>query len=90
MQRTPRTATPATCSACRRIVLEGGRIYFKPGVGAHALWGSVLSAYLGHGGAQGALGYPTTRVRAVDGGRQATFEHGTIFCSHGSCDVSVS
>ena len=32
----------------------------------------------------------TTRVRIVDGGRQATFEHGTIMCSNGNCDVSVS
>ncbi|HEV2952161.1 MAG TPA: SpoIID/LytB domain-containing protein, partial [Actinomycetota bacterium] len=86
----PMTSTAETCSSCRRITLEGGRIYFKPGVGAHALWGSVLSAYLGHGGAQGALGYPKTRVRVVDGGRRATFEHGTIVCSNGSCDVSVS
>jgi uncharacterized protein with LGFP repeats len=85
-----RTYTAEPCSSCRRIVLEGGRIYFKPGVGAHALWGSVLSAYLGHGGAQGPLGYPTTRVQVVDGGRQATFEHGTIACSNGSCIVSVS
>ncbi len=78
-----------TCSSCRRIVLEGGRIYFKAGLGAHALWGSVLSAYLAHGGAQGELGYPTTRVQRVDGVSQASFEHGTIACSGGSCDVQV-
>jgi SpoIID/LytB domain protein len=78
-----------TCSSCRRIVLEGGRIYFKAGLGAHALWGSVLSAYLGHGGAQGELGYPTTRVQRVDGVSRASFEHGTIACSGGSCDVQV-
>ena len=85
-----RTYATQTCAACRRIVLEGGRIYFKPGVGAHALWGSVLSAYLGHGGAQGALGYPTTRMHVVAGVRQASFEHGSIACANGSCDVSVS
>ena len=76
-----------TCSSCRRIVLEGGRIYFKAGLGAHALWGPVLSAYLGHGGTQGGLGYPTTRVRRVNGGWQASFEHGTIVCANGSCQV---
>ena len=85
-----RTSSAATCSSCRRIVLEGGRIYFKAGVGAHALWGPVLSAYLGHGGAQGALGYPTTRMRVVNGVRTASFEHGSISCANGSCDVSVS
>jgi SpoIID/LytB domain protein len=86
----PRTNTATTCTACRRIVLEGGRIYFKPEVGAHALWGSVLSAYLDEGGPQGVLGYPTTRVRSVDGVRTASFEHGSIACANGSCDVSVS
>lgn len=78
-----------TCSSCRRIVLEGGRIYFKAGLGAHALWGPVLTAYLGRGGAQGELGYPTTRVQRVNGMSQASFEHGTIACANGSCDVQV-
>jgi SpoIID/LytB domain protein len=85
-----RTSATTACSACRRIILESGRIYFKPGVGAHALWGSVLSAYLDRGGTQSALGYPTTRLRSVDGVRRASFEHGTIACANGSCDVSVS
>jgi len=82
---------PTTCSSCRRLVLEGGRIYFKDAVGAHALWGPVLTAYLNHGGAPGALGYPVTRVRrADDGSRRARFEHGTIVCSDGACDVQVA
>ena len=38
-----------TCCACRRIILEYGRIYFKPGVGAHALVGT------------GAVGLPLDR-----------------------------
>jgi hypothetical protein len=82
------TYAAQTCSLCRRVVLEGGRIYFKPGLGAHALWGPVLSSYLGRGGAQGALGYPTTRVRTVSGVSRASFEHGTIACSNGTCRVS--
>jgi uncharacterized protein with LGFP repeats len=86
----PLMYAPGACSSCRRVVLERGRIYFKSGLGAHALWGPVLSAYLGRGGAQGALGYPTTRVRAVNGVARASFEHGTIACSNGSCDVQVS
>ncbi|MGH2641884.1 MAG: SpoIID/LytB domain-containing protein [Actinomycetota bacterium] len=85
-----RTSEGTACSGCRRIILESGRIYLKPGVGAHALWGPVLSAYLEHGGPKGSLGYPTTRVRRVDGFRQASFEHGTIACVNGSCSVSVS
>jgi SpoIID/LytB domain protein len=84
------SAGPETCSSCRLLVLEGGRIYLKSGLGAHALWGSVLSAYLSNGGASGPLGYPTTRVRSVQGGTTASFEHGTIRCVSGACDVSVA
>ena len=69
-------------------MLEGGRIYLKPGLGAHALWGPVLSEYLSRGGAKGALGYPKTRVSAAGGVSRATFEHGTISCSGGICQVS--
>jgi SpoIID/LytB domain protein len=86
--RPVRTYAATTCSSCRRIVLERGRIYFKAGLGAHALWGPVLGAYLGRGGAEGALGYPRTRVRVVAGVARASFEHGTIACSNGSCQVS--
>ena len=86
--RTSRTSAATTCASCRRIVLERGRIYFKPGVGAHALWGPVLGAYLARGGAQGSLGYPRTRVRVAAGVARATFERGTITCSNGRCRVS--
>jgi hypothetical protein len=85
----PNTHGPTTCSSCRRIVLEGGRIYYKAAVGAHALWGAVLTAYLDRGGAPGALGYPSTRVHVVDGVRTASFEHGSIACANGSCSVTV-
>jgi SpoIID/LytB domain protein len=88
--RTPTRFAGPSCSSCRRIVLEHGRIYLKAGVGAHALWGRVLSAYLARGGAPGPLGYPTTRVRRVDGAARASFEHGSIACANGSCDVHVA
>lgn len=84
-----RTGAAGACSSCRRLLLEGGRIYVKSGLGAHALWGPVLSAYLAHGGPGGSLGYPTTRVRAGGGVRRASFEHGTIVCSSEACDVRV-
>jgi SpoIID/LytB domain protein len=84
------TSGPDGCSSCRRLVLEGGRIYFKDTAGAHALWGSVLAAYLENGGTQGSLGYPITRVRVTDAGvRRASFEHGTIECADGTCVVQV-
>ena len=84
-----RVLAASTCGGCRRLVLEGGRIYLKPGIGAHALWGPVLSTYLGRGGASGPLGYPTSRVRRVDGGVRASFEHGAIACGGGSCSVQA-
>ena len=46
-------------------MFEGGRILAKSGVGAHALWGRVLSEYLDRNGADGALGFATSRVRAT-------------------------
>jgi uncharacterized protein with LGFP repeats len=84
----PQTSAAEICGECRQVTLEGGRIYFKPGIGAHALWGPVLSEYLSRGGVKGALGYPTTRVGSADGVSSATFEHGTISCSGGTCQVS--
>ena len=83
--RTDRTP----CASCRRIAFEHGRIFYKSGVGAHALWGPVLAAYLGHGGTAGRLGFPTSRVQQDgSGGSSATFEHGRIDCaSGGSCTV---
>jgi uncharacterized protein with LGFP repeats len=89
------TSTPATlsalagsCAGCRWVSFVGGRIYDGSSTGAHALWGNVLDTYLQHGGPQGALGMPTTRVQARDaGGVRARFEHGTIVCRQGSCQV---
>ena len=79
----------AACT-CSRTIFEGGRIYFKSGVGAHALWGPVLSAYIGHGGALGSLGFPTSGIgHDGTGAAVATFEHGRITCpAGGSCRVS--
>ena len=86
--RPRRTSGAETCSGCRQITLEGGRIYLKPGLGAHALWGPVLSEYLSRGGTRGVLGYPTTGVSAADGVSRASFEYGTISCSSGTCQIS--
>ncbi len=75
-------------NGCERIDLNRGRIYSKTGVGASALWGKVLQAYLDHGGASGALGFPTSRVHGGGGVSSATFEHGTITCNASGCTLS--
>lgn len=80
-----------SCTDCRRVDFVGGRIYWKGGIGAHALWGAVLDAYLGAGGAGGVLGFPLTRVRnSANGGTRARFEHGRIVCDAASvCGVTA-
>jgi SpoIID/LytB domain protein len=86
---TSTVATGSLSCACKRVDFEGGRLYWKRGVGAHALWGSVLAKYLVLGGAQSSLGFPTTRVRSrADGGTRASFEHRRIVCPAGdACSV---
>jgi SpoIID/LytB domain protein len=77
--------------ACRRVTFEDGRIYRKNSVGAFALWGDVLDAYIGEGSAKGDLGFPTSRVvEHGDGSSSATFEHGAIDCPSGGGACMVS
>ena len=67
-----------------RALFERGRILGKRGLGTHALWGRVLDEYLDRGGTDGALGFPTSRIRADGaGGALADFQHGTIVCPDG-------
>jgi SpoIID/LytB domain protein len=76
------THRTASCpDGCSRVDFVHGRIYWKAEVGAFALWGDVLAAYLDADGARGALGFPTSRVQhGANDGTSATFEHGTITC----------
>ena len=53
------------------------------GVGAHALWGAVLSYYTNHGAAGGSLGLPTSDVTDTGDGTIATFQNGTVTCDTG-------
>ena len=76
-------------NGCSRVDFANGRVFWKAGVGAHALWGDVLQAYVAHGGAAGALGFPTSRVQQEgSGSASATFEHGTVSCSVDACHVT--
>jgi hypothetical protein len=81
-----------SCTGCRRVDFVGGRVYLEPDLGAHALWGPVLTAYLDNGGSVGSLGFPMTRTRAIAaGGTKARFEHGLITCPDGQvCTITAS
>jgi uncharacterized protein with LGFP repeats len=80
-----------SCGKCRRADFVRGRIYWAARVGAHALWGRVYRSYAGHGGAQGKLGFPTSRVHhRSGGGTVATFEHGRIACPSGTTRCRVT
>ncbi len=86
------TGVTGCAAGCSRTSFERGRIYWKSGVGAEALWGRVLDTFLAHNGVDGSLGFPTSRVQVADNGStSATFEHGTIDCpppDGGSCTIS--
>ncbi len=58
---------------------DGGRIYWSPQTGSHALHRSnVLKKYISVGGAVGGLGFPVSPVRDTAKGARASFEHGWI------------
>jgi SpoIID/LytB domain protein len=85
-------ARALSCTKCRRADFARGRIYWTSRVGAHALWGRVFHAYARSGGADGKLGFPTSRVRRrAGGGTVATFQHGRIACPAGTkrCRVTT-
>jgi SpoIID/LytB domain protein len=67
---------------------ENATIFFKSGVGVHALREPVLAFYLGRGGPNGALGFPTSDVRTMaNGNLRASFEHGRITCNGSGCSA---
>jgi SpoIID/LytB domain protein len=88
----PITGVPGCGAGCSRTSFDDGRIYWRSGSGADALWGRVLNVFLDRHGVDGSLGFPTSRVVvAGDGGTSATFDHGAIRCpapGGGACTVS--
>lgn len=56
---------------------EGGVIIHK--TASYVVWGAIRDKWNELGGSQGELGYPTSdETDTADGGKQSTFEHGTI------------
>ena len=59
---------------------RSGRLYWSPGTGAFAVTGATLTKYLADGG-PAALGFPSTDVVTVTGGRASTFTRARIYWS---------
>lgn len=53
-------------------------IYWTPNTGAQAIHGAIRDKWASLGWERSPLGYPTSDEFAVTGGRQNTFQHGTI------------
>ncbi len=82
------TSRRARVAGGQRQRFQRSTIYYRSGVGAHAIGGAVLKAYLAEGGPSGHLGFPTSDVRTLaDGSRRARFEHGVITCDGTACTV---
>ena len=63
----------------RKIRLQGGYLFSKPGLGAAVMYGKVLKRWAtSEGGPNGHLGYPTRNVREIRIGMRGWFQHGTI------------
>jgi stage II sporulation protein D len=68
-----------------------GRIFYKAGVGAHEMFGRVLTVYAGRGAALSKLGFPMTRPQRAGKRVHARFEHGTIWVHrHGKPRAKVT
>lgn len=64
--------------SCR---FQGGVIFWKPGIGAWEVHGTIREAWETlHGGATGHLGFPVSDEKSTptSGGRYSNFEHGVI------------
>lgn len=68
----------------------GGSIYWSPASGAHVVRGAIRTRWAALGAERGRLGYPTSDETAVLGGRQNTFQHGTIFWNSRTGALTVS
>ncbi len=62
----------------RYSVFERGSIYWTPDTGAHEVLGRIRDAWRDTGWEAGPLGYPISGEHDVPGGRESTFEHGSI------------
>lgn len=57
---------------------SAGEMFYKSGLGAHAVHGAALTAYTAKGGPDGSLGYPVADQVSVSGGVSQRFQGGTL------------
>ncbi|MBO0879060.1 MAG: hypothetical protein J2P17_01480 [Mycobacterium sp.] len=67
---------------------DGGVIVHK--TQSYVVWGKIRDKWNEVGGSQGKLGYPTSdETDTADGGKQSTFDHGTITWKPGDAEATV-
>jgi SpoIID/LytB domain protein len=73
----------------KRQRFASGTLYLNPGLDSiFALWGGIDRKYRSMGEASSACGYPISGMGAIDSGRQATFENGTITATASGVEVT--
>jgi uncharacterized protein with LGFP repeats len=67
---------------------DGGVIVHK--TQSYVVWGKIRDKWNELGGSQGKIGYPTSdETDTAGGGKQSTFEHGTITWKPGDAEATV-
>lgn len=87
--RWPTTGMRGAANGGQRVRFAGGAIYSHRRVGAHVLYGRVLRRWAAAGAAGSWLGYPTSDVFSVSGGKRAKFRHGVITWHRASNSYTV-
>ncbi len=72
------TSDETAVAGGRASTFTGATIYWSSGTGAHEVHGAIGSAYLSYGGPGSPLALPTSDEQPATGGRQNTFQHGSI------------
>ena len=72
------TSDETAVAGGRASTFTGAAIYWSSGTGAHEVHGAIASAYLSYGGPGSPLALPTSDEQPATGGRQNTFQHGSI------------
>ncbi|MBA2559225.1 MAG: hypothetical protein H0V07_04950, partial [Propionibacteriales bacterium] len=74
----PATSMMSAYHDGHKVRFQHGRIYSHRSVGAHAVYGPIMTAWGKRGAASSWLGYPSANVVAVKGGLRGRFQHGVI------------